>query len=138
MKIIADVNIILAALLKNSTTRRIIIESGFEFYFPETSLHKIRKYKDYIINKSGFSEKDYQTILAKLFKYITIIPTEEITKNWENAKNIMAHIDEEDVVFIASALSITDSKIWSNDDHFTKQKFIKIFTTEELSKALKL
>ena len=132
MKIILDVNVILSALIRDSTTRKIILNSQFEFYFPEPSLHKIRKYKSYILEKSGLSEEKYDKILAILFKYIKLVPTEEIEKNWHEAKKIMEHIDSEDVVFIAVALSISDSVIWSDDRHFEKQDKVKLFKIKDM------
>ena len=132
MKVITDVNVILSALIRDSTTRKIILNSQFDFYFPEPSLHKIRKYKDYILEKSGLSEEEYDKIMATLFKYIRIVPTEEIEKNWDEAKKIMEHIDPEDVVFIATALSISDSVIWSDDRHFEKQGKVKVLKTKDI------
>ncbi|MBS3104968.1 PIN domain-containing protein [Candidatus Woesearchaeota archaeon] len=132
MKIILDVNAILSALIRDSTTRKIILNSQFDFYFPEPSLHKIRKYKDYILEKSGLTEDEYDKLMATLFKYIKLVPTEEIEKNWDEAKKIMEHIDPEDVVFIATALSIADSVIWSDDRHFEKQDKVKVLKTEDI------
>ena len=132
MKIILDVNVILSALIRNSTTRKIILNSEFDLYFPEPSLHKIRKYKNYILEKSGLREEEYDKILAILFKYIKLVPIEEIEKNWDEAKKIMGHIDSEDVVFIATALSIIDSVIWSDDRHFEKQDKVKVLKTKQM------
>ena len=130
MKVITDVNVILSALIRDSTTRKIILNSEFDFHFPEPSLHKIRKYKDYILEKSGLTEEEYNKLMATLFKYIKLVPSEEIEKNWDEAKKIMEHIDPEDVVFIATALSITDSAIWSDDRHFEKQDKVKVLKTK--------
>ena len=132
MKIIVDVNIILSALIRDSTTRKIILNSEFDLYFPEPSLHKIRKYKNYILEKSGLSEEEYNKLMATLFKYVRLVPTEEIEKNWSEAKKIMEHIDKEDVIFIATALGIIDSVIWSDDGHFEKQDKVKVLKTEEM------
>ena len=132
MKIILDVNVILSALIRDSTTKKIILNSQFEFHFPEPSLEKIRKYKGYILEKSGLSEEEFKDLMAILFKYIRIVPTEEIEKNWQEAKKIMENIDPEDVVFIATALSINDSVIWSDDRHFEKQDKVKVLKTEEM------
>ena len=131
MKVILDVNVILSALIRDSTTRKIILNSQFDLYFPEPSLDKIRKYKDYILEKSGLTEEEFKDLMAILFKYIRILPTEEIEKNWKEAKNIMEHTDPEDVVFIATALSIKDSVIWSDDRHFEKQDKVKILKTKD-------
>ena len=132
MRIILDVNVILSALIRDSTTRKIIFNSQFDFYFPEPSLHKIRKYKDYILEKSGLTEKEYDKLMAILFKYIKLVPTEEIRKNWGKAKKIMGHIDKEDAIFIAAALSIRDSIIWSDDKHFKKQDKVKVLKTGDM------
>ncbi|MBI2653141.1 PIN domain-containing protein [Candidatus Woesearchaeota archaeon] len=132
MKIIVDVNIILSALIRDSTTRKIILNSEFDLYFPEPSLHKIRKYKNYILEKSGLSEEEYNKLMATLFKYVRLVPTEEIEKNWSEAKKIMEHIDKEDVIFIATALGIIDSVIWSDDGHFEKQDKVKVVKTEDM------
>src|SRR3989338_830818 len=118
MKIVLDVNVILSALIRDSTTRKIILNSKFEFYFPETSLNKISKYKNYILEKSGLSEEEFDKIIEILFNYIRLVPTGEIEKNWKEANKIMGQIDQEDVVFIAAAFSIKDSIIWSDDRHF--------------------
>ena len=132
MKIILDVNVILSALIRDSTTRKIILNSEFDLYFPEPSIHKIRKYKDYILEKSGLTKEESDKIMATLFKYIKLVPTEEIEKNWNEAKEIMEHIDKEDVVLIATALSISDSVIWSDDRHFEKQDKVKVLKTKQM------
>ena len=137
MKVITDVNVILSALIRDSTTRKIILNSEFDFYFPEPSLHKIRKYKNYILEKSGLTEAEYDKLMATLFKYVKLVPTEEIEKNWDEAKKIMEHIDPEDVVFIATALSQEDVFIWSDDKHFEKQNKVKIWKTKDLLDYIK-
>ena len=132
MKIILDVNVILSALIRDSTIRKIILNSEFDFYFPEPSLHKIRKYQSYTLEKSGLSEEEYNKVMAILFKYIRLVPTGEIEKHWGEAKKIIEQIDPEDVVFIAAALSITSSVIWSDDRHFEKQDKVKVLKTKEI------
>ena len=137
MKIIVDVNVILSALIRDSATRGIILNSGLDFYFPEPSLDKIIKYRSYILEKCGLAEEEYAKVMAALFKYIKLVPKEKIEKSWNKAKKIMGHIDSEDVVFISAALGISDSIIWSDDRHFEKQHRIKILKTKDLLQGLK-
>ncbi len=132
MIIIVDVNVILSALIKDSTTRELIIKSGQDFYFPEPSLHKIRKYKDLILAKSGLSEKDFVIIFNSLFHFIQLIPKEELLSHWEEARGIMERVDSEDVPFIAAALSQENAVVWSDDKHFDKQDRIMILKTKEM------
>ena len=86
------------------------------------------------MEKSGLTDAEYGEVVATLFKYVRLIPVEEIRKNWDKAKEIMERIDEEDVVFIAVALSIADSAIWSNDKDFEKQDKIKVLKTVNVLK----
>lgn len=132
MIIIVDVNIILSALIKDSTTREIIIKSGQDFYFPEPSIHTIRKHRDLILEKSGLSQIELLTMLNTLFRFIQIVPTEEILQNWDEAKKIMEHIDPEDVTFIAAALGKEDAVIWSDDKHFDRQNRVVNLKTSDI------
>lgn len=52
MKFVIDTNILLSALIRDSTTRKIIIKSGWSFYYPEMSFHEVRKYKGLVLEMS--------------------------------------------------------------------------------------
>ena len=132
MKIIIDVNVLLSALIKESTTREIIVKSELDFYFPEPSLQKIRKYQGLILEKTGFSELEFLTILHTLFQFVRLIPREQILMNWNEAKSIMEAIDPEDVTFIAAALHSEDAILWSDDKHFDRQERIFTLKTHEV------
>lgn len=132
MKLVIDVNIVLSALIRDSATRKLILESPDDLYFPEPSLEKIWKYKPYIIGKSGLPEKDVDKLLDALFKYIRLVPTDDLRDRWDRARRIMGHIDPEDVVFIAAALALENSAIWSDDRHFERQHAVQIRKTSEM------
>jgi predicted nucleic acid-binding protein len=132
MKVIIDSNILLSALIKDSKTREILVKFDWKFYYPEMSFHEIRKYKDLVLKKSSLDDNKYNLLINHLLKYIHFIPDEKIIEYLEEAKEIMMHIDPDDVVFIASALSITGSIIWSDDTHFEKQKKIKVLKTKSI------
>ena len=137
MIIIVDVNVILSALIKDSTTREIMVKSYQDFYFPEPSVHKIRKYKGLILEKSGLSEGELAVLLKTLFQFIQLIPTEELMPYWEEAKQIMEKIDSEDAPFIAAALSQENAVIWSDDKHFDKQDRIIVLKTKDMVRLFK-
>ena len=132
MKVVVDTNILISALIKDSTTRKLIVESDWEFYYPETSFHEIRKHKSLILQKSGMNEEEYAKILNVLLSHIKIVPEKYINENLKEAAKLLAHIDPDDVVFLATALSLPDSVIWSDDRHFEKQDKVKVLKTEDL------
>jgi len=134
MKLIIDSNAIMSALIKDSKSREIVLESGFEFYHPEISLRNIIKHEDEIIKKADVSKKQFKEIYNVLLEKILLIKTENFLANLEEAKLIMGHIEIEDVPFIALALSIPNDGIWTDDEHFQKQNRIKIYTTSDIIK----
>ncbi len=132
MIIIVDVNILISALIKDSTTRKYLLTCEQNLCFPERSLQKIRKYKTLIQKKSGLSDFDFFKLFSSLLQCIRIISDEELLIFWDKAKEIMEDIDKEDVVFIAAALSQENSIIWSDDKHFEKQDKVLVLKTKDM------
>jgi len=129
MKIIIDTNVLLSALIKNSSTRTILIESGWIFYYPEISFHEVRKYKDLVIQKSKLTDKEYSQLMTLLLGKIILLSEEQINSNMDEAKRIMLKIDSDDAPFIAAKLSIENSFIWSDDKGYDLQNEISVFKT---------
>lgn len=136
MKIILDVNILIAALIRDSTVRRIIIEKDHEWYFPEQGLAKIEKYKELIIEKTELSGSELEDLVSTILKYCTIVKKKDIEAHWQEAEQIMGTVDVEDAVIIATALSIEDAVIWSDDRHFERQNRIRTLKTPEVVSLL--
>lgn len=131
MNIVVDTNIFISALIKEGFTRKILVNSDHNFLFPEFEFEEIYNHKQEIIKKAHLSEIELNILLLRLLKHVRVIPTEVIMKYYKNAKEIMKKIDEDDSIFIATALTF-NCPIWSDDKHFQKQKEIKIFTTKEI------
>lgn len=132
MILVIDTNIFLAGLIKDSAVRKIIVESGWEFYYPEMSFHEVRKYKDLVLEKSGMAEEEYTKLLNRLLGHITLVPEEQMRGKIEEANEILGSIDPDDVVFLATAFSIGNAKIWSDDAHFEKQNKARVFKTSHI------
>jgi predicted nucleic acid-binding protein len=131
MNIVIDTNIFISALIKDSLTREIIVNLDNNFLFPEFELQEIYKYKDEIIKKSGYSEIEFIRLVTLLLNHMKIVSYEEICNYNNEAWEIMSKIDQEDFIFIATALAF-DAMIWSDDKHFKMQDRVKYLTTEEM------
>lgn len=134
MKLVVDTKVLMSALIRNSISRRIIVESGWTFYYPSVSLKEIENHEELILEKSGMGNEEYQSILNVLFDYIRFISLEKFSGKMEEARQIIQHIDPDDVVFLALALSVKNDGIWTDDRHFQMQKEIKVYTTEQIVK----
>jgi len=134
MIIVIDTNILISALIKDSLTRRIIVSSGMNFCYPEISLHELRRHKNMVMEKSGLDEKEFESLLEKILKYVVLIPTEVIKDHLEKAKDIMSKIDPKDVVFMAVALAFENAVIWSDDRDFEKQISVGVVKTAQFAR----
>ena len=57
-------NRVIATLIKDSTTRKILFDNNLEFIAPDSITVEVDKYKDEIIEKAGISEKEYSILLS--------------------------------------------------------------------------
>lgn len=137
MDFILDTNILFSALVKDSITREIIFCPKFKFYIPEYSIIEIKKYYPEIAKKGSLKEDDVNEILKRILKNSIFIPFNKYKVNLEKGREIIGSIDENDVPFIAAALSIKNDGIWTNDKHFKMQNKIKIFSTSDMIELLK-
>jgi predicted nucleic acid-binding protein len=132
MRLVVDVNIILSALISDSATRKIILNSSHELYFPEAELRNIRKYSKRVLEKTGMGAHEFEIVLGAILGKIEIVKTESYSKQLKGASSIMSELDPDDTPFLALALSIPSSVIWSNDKHLHKQSAVKSIKTGDL------
>ncbi len=136
MKIVVDTNRIIAALIKDSASRRILFSNKFEFLTTEFTKKELEGHKKEILGKVHITEHALDTLMSALFKRIYIVEDIAIKERFGPAKAIMDGIDPDDTPFIALALAVENDGIWSDDKHFAMQKVIKILKTEDMLKLL--
>lgn len=135
MRLIIDSNRIIAALIRDSTARDVIVKSAIEFVAPEIVLREIYNHIPLISKKNGLSVEENTMVLAALLDYIQIANINIYIENIEEAKKLIEKYDMSDIPFAALALSIENDGIWTEDEHFMQQKKIKIWRTKELLKT---
>jgi predicted nucleic acid-binding protein len=137
MRLIIDTNIILSALIKQSTTRSILTNPQFEFYIADFSIQEIQKYKNLVIEKSGLTNEKIELLFAIIMENIKIINKTQLKPKLKEAFKIMENIDPKDSPILACALTIPNEGIWTEDKHFKKQNKIKVYNKKELLAELK-
>ncbi|MBT4191822.1 MAG: hypothetical protein HOE11_00790 [Candidatus Diapherotrites archaeon] len=137
MRIIVDTNIILSALIKQGKTRTILTNPLHEFYTIEFAIKEIRKYKKLVVKKSGLTEEEFEIILSLTMDNIKIIEKKRIKQKIKEAKRLIEKTDPKDVPILASALSIPNDGLWSDDKHLKKQNKAKTYNTKEIIEMIK-
>ena len=133
MILVVDSNIVFAALLKKSTTRKLLLDPPCLLYAPRILLQEIKKYEEQIQERTGLSKKDLETLLGLVLENITFVDKEKYKESMKEAEELMADIDLGDVPFVALALEIRADAIWTeNVRHFGKQQRIKVCKTKDV------
>jgi predicted nucleic acid-binding protein len=133
MKLVIDSNSIIASLIKDGISRRIIFSPAIQFIAPDHTLKEISDYKKMICKKAKITNNEFDILFNLIFEHITIIPKEEYKDFFDCAKALIDDVD--DVPFIALCLASKADGIWSDDTHFKTRKEIVIFRTSELALA---
>jgi predicted nucleic acid-binding protein len=133
MKLVIDTNSIIASLIKDSLSRRIIFSPVIQFITPDYTLKEITNYKKMICKKAKITDNEFDVLLNLIFEHITIVPKEEYEDFLDFAKTLIDDIN--DLPFIALCLASKADGIWSDDTHFQTRKEITIFRTRELALA---
>lgn len=132
MKLILDTNVFFSEIIKDSITRKILLYPDYEFYIPDFFLIELKKYEEYLINKTGLEKLKFKQLLNDILENIYLVPINEYSDKLIKAKEIIGNIDKKDIPFIAVALSFKNNGIWTDDKHFKEQSEIKIYSTKEL------
>ncbi len=134
MRLIVDSNILFSALIRDSTTRRIILHIDAELISVAFFEREMSKHKKMLLQKSSLNEVEFDLLLEKLKTKIVFLDDRIVRARFEEAYEMMKKIDPQDSPFLAAALA-TGSDIWSDDNHFAKQHKVKVWKTKDLVKC---
>lgn len=135
MRLVLDTNILVAALIKNSLTREILVHLEMEYIVSEFVFQEIELNKQEILQKSRLQEAEFELLFENLKDKLILVPDAEI-KHKNEALAIMWKIDINDAIFIALALSTQNDGIWSEDSHLAQQKRVKVWKTNDMMEFL--
>ncbi len=140
MTIIVDTNIIFSAILNvDGNIGDILLNSAnvFQFIAPQYLDLELKKHNSKLSTISGIDIEHLSTIRDIVLRDIDFVSEENIPHPcWIEAESLVGDIDINDIAFVALALFVQDSKIWTGDKKLKKgldQKGFKMcFSTLEM------
>ncbi len=132
MKIVIDANRIIAAVIKNSTTRLILTDENFEFITPDFTITELEEHKEEIKTKLKISDRELKLLFELIFENIIVLPSEEYAEFEEKTMNDIR--DPDDVSYLAACIATNAAGIWTHDPDFLEQKKVKVFTNIDMLK----
>jgi len=132
--IIVDTNVILAFLITDGVTRKIITNNKDVFITPEHCFKEVWEHRDKW-NSHRLSDAKLYQVLEKVKKLFILSVKEKVYKDaLQEASKLID--DPDDVPVIALALSVDNEGIWTYDvKHFDTKKIkekIKILKTKDV------
>ncbi|MDP3727882.1 MAG: PIN domain-containing protein [bacterium] len=133
MILVVDTNIVFAALLKKSTSRKLLLEPVANYYAPEHLKKEILSYKEELRERTGLSKEEFELLFALVTENIVFVKKEKYEMNMTLAENLIGKIDGGDIPFLALALTLDTHAIWTeNIRHFEKQSLVKVWRTKDV------
>lgn len=129
MRVTVDANILFACLIKDSATRRLVLNPTLTLFAPEFLKDELAAHIIEIKEKSGMNDEELLRMIQKVFVQVTFVPDKDLKPFLHPAASLIA--DSKDWLYLACALH-EDTVIWSNDNDFGPQKRIRVLKTKEL------
>ncbi len=137
MQIVIDSNVLFSALIKDSFTRKIILDYEESFLFPSYIFEELEEHKVELLEKSEMNPAEFDLLLQIILKKVLVVPNEVLNKYFTEAMRIIEKIDPDDVPFIACALAYPESILWSDDKQLKKQSSVKVLNSQEIALILR-
>ena len=106
LRLVIDANIVISAYLKDSITRKLLLHPHVKVLIADYNINEFLYYKPLIMKKTKYSGEQFQVLSDLILPKITSVPETFYSKNINEAKKLIEHIDEKDVPVVALALSI--------------------------------
>lgn len=136
MRLVIDTNRLFAAMMKDSVSRRILLEPRMEFFAPEAMFVETDRYRELICHRSGLTEAGLETLILLFRERITIVSADDYIHKYGPASALMEGTDPDDTPFLALGIALSLDGIWTEDRHFRAQDILPVLSTASLMKKL--
>ena len=134
--IIIDTNVLLAFLLTDGITRRIIVENPDVFVSPEHCFEELWEHRDRW-NRNNLKDSELLEIIKDV-KRLFVMPVSPDVYNPSIREAEKLTDDKDDSPVIALALAVDNEGIWTfNTKHFRQERFderIRVLSTRDVIK----
>ena len=135
MDLVIDASILFAIMIKKGITERILLADELRFFAPEFLFMEFREHEKEILEITHRNKADFRKLMELLERKIELIPASEFKNFLKEAALLLE--DKDDAAYLSVCIS-KKLPLWSNDNHFKKQNKVKVFTTQDLIKYLRL
>ncbi|MBI4361445.1 hypothetical protein HY572_06790 [Candidatus Micrarchaeota archaeon] len=134
MKFVLDSNVFFSALLRDSSTRRLLTDPRLELYVPDYFFEELFKYASEFAERMGVSRYALLQGVMALSETVSVVSKSSYAHCTAKAFDVCP--DPADVDFFALAMSL-GCPIVSQEKKLKRQQAIRVITIAELAQLLK-
>jgi len=134
--LVTDANVIFAATLRDSTTRRLLLRGEVLPVAPRMVIAEIEKHIREISARNFLPIEMNRKVLRLLANHILLLPVRAYKRFLLEAHMMIGRRDLSDVPYIAVALAVDADGIWSHDADFAAQNRFRVWSTAQLRELL--
>lgn len=127
-----DANVLIAALLRDSTTRKLIVLGGMELHAPRYLLQEVEAHWEELTARSGVPLAALKAAWRTLRGYMIEHGPEQYEQQLEKAEAMLQDVDVQDAPYVALALAIGADCVWSEDRALTRVRGLRVVRTADL------
>jgi len=133
MDLVADTNIVVAAIVRKGPTRYLLFNGTMRTFTPDFFFSELEEHEAEFAGKSRLPYEQYRHSVRLVLNQIEWIPHEIYSKFKVEAKAITP--DPDDWPFFALALQ-KKCALWSNDRRLKNQQHVPVYSTKEILEML--
>jgi len=133
--IVVDANVLFGALLRDGTTRRLLLYGGLDLHTPGIIWREFERNRAYLPKKSRATEAAFDLLLDALRDRIGEVPLALIGERMAEAGESLGGEDSLDTPYVAAAVAL-GAALWTQDKELRARAPVAVVSTEELVAAL--
>lgn len=130
-----DANVLFSALLRDGTTRHMILFGGLDLHTPDAIWDEFDRNRAYLLKKSGATEQAFGRLLELMKDRIASVPLDAVRPHVATAERALGPKDRLDAPYVATAIAIGGA-MWTQDRRLSRKAGVRCYTTKELLKRL--
>lgn len=132
--VVVDANVLFSALLREGTTRHLILHAGLNLHTPDTIWDEFDRNRAYLLRKSAAGEASLDLLLDGMRARIADVPLEVIRPHMKEALRRLGPRDRLDAPYVAACVAIGAS-LWSHDRRLARKARVPVVTTADLAEG---
>lgn len=127
-----DANVLIAALMRDSTTRRLLVLGGHELHVPAYVFEEIENHWGDLSSRSGLPSDTLREVLGALRSPVAEHRVSAYGDLLDAATRRLEGGDVKDAPYVALVLALSAEGLWTEDRGLTSVEGVRVIRTADL------